>query len=107
VKVSATGNAFNKDDENNIEVKNERIKFYSETYWNKLGNIISDKTYNVWKALENGLINYHDMLFERKKLVDEVKEAQEQNRELKKLLNQYMESDVKFYMLTIFRITRH
>lgn len=106
MKVSATGNAFNKDDENNIEVKNERMKFYSESYWNKLGKIISDKTFNVWKALEKGLTNYHDMLFERKKLVDEVKDAQEKNRELKKLLNQYMESDVKCYFF-IFRIIEH
>ena len=107
MKVSATGNAFNKDDENNIEVKNERIKFYSETYWNKLGNIISDKTFNVWKALEKGLTNYHDLLFERKKLVDEVKESQEKNKELKKLLNQYMESDVKFYFFLFNRIIKH
>ncbi len=95
MKVSATGNAFNKDNEDNHEVKKERMKFYSETYWNKLSKIISDKTFNVWKALEKGLTNYHDMLFERKKLVDEVKEAQERNTELKKLLNQYMESDVQ------------
>ena len=94
MKVSATGNTFNKDSENNMEVKNERMKFYSETYWNKLGKIISDKTFNVWIALEKGLTNYHDMLFERKKLVEEVKDAQEKNKELKKLLHQYMESDV-------------
>ncbi len=101
MKVTATGNAFNKDDDN-IEVKKERIKFYSETYWTKLGKVISQKTFNVWKALETGLTNYHDMLFERKELVDEVKEAQERNRELKKLLNQYMESDVCLIYIIVF-----
>ncbi len=102
MKVSATGNTFNKNNEDNIEVKKERMKFYSETYWNKLSKIISDKTFNVWKALEKGLINYHDMLFERKKLFEDVKEAQEKNRELKKLLNQYMESDVILLNLNIY-----
>lgn len=105
MKATATGNAFNKD-QDNVEVKKERIKFYSETYWTKLGRIISIKTFNVWKALETGLTNYHDMLFERKELVYEVKEAQERNRELKKLLNQYMESDVCRKYIIYFRIIK-
>lgn len=79
--------------EDNEEVKRERMKYLSEVYWTKLGKIISTKTFNVWKALDRGLTKYHDILFERKKLVDEVKGLYDKNKELKKLLNQYMESD--------------
>ena len=32
--------------EDNEEAKKERMKYLSETYWEKLGNTISDKTYN-------------------------------------------------------------
>lgn len=91
---SITANAFNGED--NEEIKKERMKYLSEIYWLKLGKIISEKTFNVWKALDKGLTNYHDLLFERKELVDDIKGLYDKNKELKKLLKQYMESDVIF-----------
>lgn len=92
MKDTIISNIFNSG-EDNEEVKRERMKYLSEIYWIKLGKIISDKTFNVWKALDRGLTKYHDILFERKRIVDDVKSLYEKNKELKKLLNQYMESD--------------
>jgi hypothetical protein len=92
VKENITSNAFSLG-EDNEEVKKERMKYLSEVYWIKLAKIISEKTFNVWKALDKGLTNYHDLLFERKKIVDDVKSQYDKNKELKRLLNQYMESD--------------
>ena len=80
--------------EDNEEAKRERMKYLSETYWEKLGNTISQKTYNVWKALDNSLTMYHDLLFERKQLVEQVKDLNEKHGELQKLLTQYMNSDI-------------
>ena len=80
--------------EDNEEAKRERMKYLSETYWEKLGNTISQKTYNVWKALDNSLTAYHDLLFERKQLVENVKDLNEKHGELQKLLTQYMNSDI-------------
>ena len=80
--------------EDNEEAKRERMKYLSETYWEKLGNTISQKTYNVWKALDNSLTAYHDLLFERKQLVESVKDLNEKHSELQKLLTQYMNSDI-------------
>ena len=80
--------------EDNEEAKRERMKYLSETYWEKLGNTISQKTYNVWKALDNSLTAYHDLLFERKQLVESVKDLNEKHGELQKLLTQYMNSDI-------------
>ena len=80
--------------ENNEEAKRERMKYLSETYWEKLGNTISLKTFNVWKALDNSLTAYHDLLFERKQLVENVRDLNEKHNELQKLLTQYMNSDV-------------
>ena len=80
--------------EDNEEAKRERMKYLSETYWEKLGKTISQKTYNVWKALDNSLTAYHDLLFERKQLVENVKDLNEKHGELQKLLTQYMNSDI-------------
>ena len=70
------------------------MKYLSETYWEKLGNTISPKTYNVWKALDNSLTAYQDLLFERKQLIENVKDLNEKLNELQKLLTQYMNSDI-------------
>ncbi|MCQ2820773.1 MAG: hypothetical protein MJ252_26235 [archaeon] len=59
-----------------------------------MGNTISDKTFNVWKALDVALTAYHKLLFERKTLVENVKDLNEKHGELDKLLTQYRESDV-------------
>ena len=88
----ASGGGFNLED--NEEAKRERMKYLSETYWEKLGNTISDKTYNVWKALDTALSSYHELLFTRKQLVENVKDLNEKHGELQKLLTQYMNSDV-------------
>ena len=37
---------------------------------------------------------YHDLLFERKQLVEQVKDLNEKHGELQKLLTQYMNSDI-------------
>lgn len=80
--------------EDNEEAKRERMKYLSETYWEKLGNTISEKTFNVWKALDVSLSSYHQLLFERKELVESVKDLNEKHSELKKLLTNYMNSDI-------------
>ena len=92
MQENISSNAFSLGDDNE-EVKKERMKYLSELYWTKLSKIISEKTFNVWKALYRGLTNYHDLLFDRKKIVDELKTLYDKNKELKKLLNQYMESE--------------
>ena len=69
------------------------MKYLSETYLEKLGNTISPKTYNIWKALDNSLTAYQDLLFERKQLIENVKDLNEKLNELQKLLTQYMNSD--------------
>lgn len=79
--------------ENSEEAKRERMKYLSETYWEKLGKTISDKTFNVWKALDISLSSYHKLLFERKKLVENVQNLNEQHKELEGLLDHYQNCD--------------
>ena len=70
------------------------MKYLYEIYWTKLQNIITPNTYNVWKALYVALSDYHDLLFQRKKLVEDAKGLYSTNQELKELLDIYMKSDV-------------
>ena len=80
------------------EAKREKMRYFGEVYWTKLSNIISDKTYNVWKALDKGLLKYHDLLFERKQLINETKNLYDENRELKTILKGYLDSNVKYLL---------
>ena len=80
--------------EDSEEAKRVRMKYLSETYWEKLGNTISQKTFNIWKALDVALSAYHNLLFERKELVEEVKDLNEKHTELEKLLTNYTNSDI-------------
>jgi len=67
----------------------------SERIWIKIGKVISEKTYNVWIALDKGLTRYKSLLDDRKTLIDDTKVLFEKNKELKGLLKQYMESEVR------------
>lgn len=83
---------FNEED--NQEVYKERMIYLSETVWKKkFGLIITEKTHNIWKALFNGLTNYNDLLFERRKIVVETADLFEKNKELKKLLKVYLDKE--------------
>ena len=57
-------------------------------------SIISDKTFRVWNALEKALQKYNALVSARSSTIDEVAELQQQNGELKALLNQYLSSKI-------------
>jgi len=59
-----------------------------------MSSIISDKTFRVWRAIENALHKYHALLSNRAGLIKDVRELQGQNDELKALLNQYLASKI-------------
>ena len=58
-------------------------------------SFIGDAT-KMLKTLEKNvsLSSYHQLLFERKELVESVKDLNEKHSELKKLLTNYMNSDI-------------
>jgi len=76
------------------EEKREKMRYLGEVYWKKLSSIISDKTYNVWKALDKALLKYHDLLFERKQLINDTKSLYDENKELKIILKGYLDSNL-------------
>ena len=55
-----------------------------------MANVIPPKTVRIWTALERSMKGYNKVLKERSSLIDEVHSLNQQNDELKSLLNQYL-----------------
>ncbi|XP_034555368.1 dynein regulatory complex protein 1-like [Notolabrus celidotus] len=60
-----------------------------EAYWESMGNIISEDKVKVWEAAENKIKQYHAKLTEVSELVTETQGLEQQNTELRRLLQQH------------------
>jgi dynein regulatory complex protein 1 len=63
-------------------------------FWERMGHVIPDMNFRVWKALDAFLKRYYDLLQSRSKAIDSAVSMQKQNEELKQLLDQYLGSKV-------------
>lgn len=63
-------------------------------FWERMGHVIPDMNFRVWKALDVFLKKYYDLLQKRSKAIDSAVGLQKQNEELKQLLDQYLGSKV-------------
>jgi len=63
-------------------------------FWERMGHVIPDMNFRVWKALDAFLKRYYDLLVRRSKSIDQAVALQKQNEELKQLLDQYLGSKV-------------
>eukprot|EP00928_Gymnodinium_smaydae_P046880 TRINITY_DN31259_c0_g1_i1.p1 TRINITY_DN31259_c0_g1~~TRINITY_DN31259_c0_g1_i1.p1 ORF type:complete len:670 (+),score=261.92 TRINITY_DN31259_c0_g1_i1:125-2134(+) len=63
-------------------------------FWERMGHVIPDMNFRVWKALDVFLKKYYDLLQRRSKSIDSAVAMQKQNEELKQLLDQYLGSKV-------------
>ena len=71
--------------------KKEHIAREGKKYWEKLTQVLPERTFRIWKVLDKALTKYYELLLSRHKLIDETGELHTQNEELKKLLNQYLQ----------------
>lgn len=71
--------------------KKERIAKEGKKYWEKLTQVLPERTFRIWKVLDKSLTKYYELLLARQKLIDETGEMHNQNEELKNLLNQYLQ----------------
>jgi hypothetical protein len=63
-------------------------------YWEKLTLILDPMKLSVWQALDKALAKYYKMLVNRQNLIEETGLLNQQNEELKTLLNQYLQAGV-------------
>lgn len=74
------------------EASQERKK--QQFYWGQMTQILTEQKLSVWKALDKALSKYHSMLVDRQNLIEETGLLNQQNEELKTLLNQYLQAGV-------------
>ena len=72
------------------EQKAEREKKKQQMFWQKLTTVLSPQKLSVWKHLDQSLCSYYDTLTKRQNLIEETGLLNQQNEELKTLLNQYL-----------------
>jgi dynein regulatory complex protein 1 len=63
-------------------------------FWERMGHVVPEMNFRVWKALDGFLKKYYDKLQRRAKSIDEAVNLQKQNDELKQLLDRYLGSKV-------------
>ena len=76
------------------EQKAEREKKKQKMFWERLTTILTPQKLSVWKALDNTLSSYYKTLVKRQNLIEETGLLNQQNEELKTLLNQYLQAGV-------------
>jgi len=76
------------------EAGQEGTRREEREFWERMASIISEKTFRVWVALEKALQKYNALVAARTSTMNEVAELQQQNGELKALLNQYLSSKI-------------
>jgi hypothetical protein len=76
------------------EQKAEREKRKQKMFWEKLTTVLSPQKLSVWKALDSALTKYYAMLVTRQNLIEDTGMLNQQNEELKTLLNQYLQAGV-------------
>lgn len=72
------------------EQKQERQKREERVFWERMTKVLSDKGLSVWRALDKALTKYYALLVDRQNLIEETGLLNQQNEELKTLLNQYL-----------------
>ncbi|KAM8725469.1 dynein regulatory complex protein 1 isoform 1-T1 [Acanthopagrus schlegelii] len=65
-----------------------------EAYWESMGNVISEDELKLWDAAESTLTQYHAVLTEISELVPETEDLEQQNKELRLMLQQLLTSDL-------------
>ena len=63
-------------------------------FWQRVANVVPPKTVRVWNALSKAMEKYEGVVKERSSAINEVRSLEQQNAELKQLMNQYLSADV-------------
>lgn len=81
----------------NLKVNKKVLKHTNKEklFWLKSSQVLEDDTFNVWKILDKQLAKYHELLMQRKEVIQSNEDMKKQNEELKKLLRQYAQQEVK------------
>ena len=77
----------------NSSIVNEKLN--EKSFWEQIGNVLDERTLEVWNGLDKFSGKYYKLLLERKKCIEDTRNLKTQNIELVNLLNTYMKQDQK------------
>ena len=81
------GTAKKKNTAETEEQRAAKEKVKQKLLWEKYCNILDTQKLSVWRALDKSLLKYYQMLVNRQNLIEETGLLNQQNEELKTLLN--------------------
>lgn len=76
------------------QVVSRRAADREREYWGRLTKAVSDKVVRVWSKLEKQLGSYYKLLVQRGEGLSAIAKLQQENDELRGLLNQYLGSKI-------------
>jgi dynein regulatory complex protein 1 len=65
----------------------ERKRKTEKIFWERLVSILSEQKLSVWRSLDKSMTKYYQLLVDRQNLIEETGLLNQQNEELKTLLN--------------------
>ncbi|CBZ26521.1 conserved hypothetical protein [Leishmania mexicana MHOM/GT/2001/U1103] len=74
----------------------EKRRAAEREYWRNMAETVPKDHLQVWEALEDGLSQYLAQLQQRKQLISDTDTMRAQNKELKDLIRQYMNSSINY-----------
>ncbi|KAJ3372770.1 hypothetical protein HDU91_002130 [Kappamyces sp. JEL0680] len=85
-------------EEAEVVLQTTKTQNLQKDYWNRMANVINDKSYRTWtvgprgslQAVYKGMEKYHLLLTQRWQTSQKIASMEQQNAELKSLLRQYM-----------------
>jgi len=83
--ISGTAKKKNVTETEEQRAAKEKVK--QKLLWEKYCNILDPAKLSVWRALDKSLLKYYQMLVNRQNLIEETGLLNQQNEELKTLLN--------------------
>ncbi|GAQ88914.1 hypothetical protein KFL_004690070 [Klebsormidium nitens] len=63
-------------------------------YWQRMANVVAEKSARAWGALEAAQMQYHKLLTQRANTLEDIRAIESQNTEIRQLLSQYMAAKV-------------
>jgi hypothetical protein len=76
------------------QVVSRRAADREREYWERLTKAVGDRATRVWGKLEQQLGSYHKLLVQRGEGLSSIGKLQQENEELRGLLNQYLGSKI-------------
>ena len=87
--------AFNYLNNNDADKKYSKNENKEKTFWKNASKVLDDETMDVWKILDKQLAKYYGLLKQRKETIFANEDLKKENENLKNLLDQYLQQEVK------------